>query len=162
MCTRLRLAEILCRQDYIPNTWENYYIVISKNSIVETILFYFTSAKIHFSWTFIPFGLFTVRQGTTAATNLVLLWQKYRLLFIRNWASKKFKYSGDLPRDWTTSRIPFLPDSRLIFWWYQWQTQLCHNLWPEGAWMTGSNTSATQQLQGVALSSIFPLSQKMP
>lgn len=36
VCTHLRLAEILCRQDYIPNIWGNYYIVISESSIVET------------------------------------------------------------------------------------------------------------------------------
>lgn len=163
VCTHLRLAEILCRQDYIPNIWGNYYIDISESSIVET-QFCFTLQVLklifHGPWYHldyerkISFGLQWDR-GTTAATNLVLLWWKF---FIRNWVSKKSKYSDDM----TSSRILFLPDSHLIFWWYRWQTQLCHILWPEVAWMTGSNISATQQLQGVALSSIFPPSQKMP
>lgn len=100
-CTHLRLAEILCRQTYIPNEKCTYNIFIFESSVVETqfwgslpvLKFLFHGPAYHSL--FLQWG-----RGTTAATNLVpLQWENYRPLFTRNGVSENLKWLHDLPRD---------------------------------------------------------------
>lgn len=92
-CTHLKLAEILCRQKYIPNEKCTYNIFIFESSVVETQFWGSIPALKFFFHGTAYYSLFLQRdRGTIAATSLVpFQWENYKPLFTRSWVSENLK-----------------------------------------------------------------------